>query len=81
MDQNLQHSARVDIYLLVNGRRLDVASCLGNKCTLRNPDEAAPDHAELVITVDGEERRRRVYLPQGISLESNDVELEPSRTI
>ena len=65
------------MYLLVDGQRIEVAACLENKCTLRNPRLLSPCHAELVIVVDGVERRKSVYLTSGISPDSDEIEFEP----
>jgi len=75
MTQSLQYSAELDIYLLVGCRRIEVESCFGNKCTLRTPFDIPPSYAELVIVIDGEERRRPVFLKKGISQELVEVEL------
>lgn len=74
MEQPIPHSADVTMYLEVGGTRLSVAGCLGNSCTLRTSSSRQPCYAELVIIIDGQERRKRVYLPKGISEESLDVD-------
>jgi hypothetical protein len=76
-EQLLQHSADVAIYLSANGERFEVAGCLGNKCTLRNPRNLSPCNATLVIVIDGEERQIQVYLRNGISQNSNEIEFDP----
>jgi len=74
MDPNIQYSAEVGIYLLANGQRIEVASCLDNRCRLFHPRHIPPCSAELVIVIDGHERRRPIYLENGIYLDSNEVE-------
>ncbi len=76
MNESLQYSAEVDIYLECNGERLSVASCLGDKITLKYPIEIAPCSGVLVITVDDVEKRKNVYLPYGAKKDRRQVELE-----
>lgn len=76
METSLAYSSDVDIYLIVDGKRIEVAGCLGQKCTLREVREVPPCHADLVIIIDGQERRKRVYLPNGISKDSDEVEFQ-----
>jgi len=73
--RSLPHSADLDIYLMVDCQRMEVESCFGNKCRLRSPVNIPPSHAELVIVIDGEERRRQVFLKDGISKNFPEVEL------
>ena len=76
MSQSIRHSADVDIYLIAEGRRIDVAACLGNKCRLAGRSSLPPCYAELVIVIDGQERRRPVFLSSGISEDKEQVEFE-----
>lgn len=69
-----QYSANIAIYLQANGTRLEVAGCLENTCTLRDFIELEPCNAELVIIVDGKERRKPVFLDKGITNNSKIVE-------
>ena len=69
-----QYSADIDIYLEVDGMRIDVAGCQDNICILRNAAELPPTQAVLVIIVDGKERRKPVFLELGMSLDSTTVE-------
>lgn len=81
MTQSLQYSANLDIYLLIGQTRVEVESCFGNKCTLRSNISAPPSPAELVIVIDGEERRRPVFLRNGVSPNLTEVILsEPETT-
>jgi len=72
------HSADVCIYLVANGSRIEVAGCLDNTCTLRQPQALPPCEAELVVIIDGVERRRIVRLEQGISEDSREVTFLPA---
>lgn len=62
------------MYLVANGSRIEVAGCLDNTCTLRQPQALPPCEAELVVVIDGVERRRRVSLPEGITGASSTVQ-------
>jgi hypothetical protein len=68
------HSADVRMYLVANGSRIEVAGCLDNTCTLRQPQAIPPCGAELVVIIDGVERRRRILLPEGITSKSSTVQ-------
>ena len=59
------YSAEVEIYLLIEGKRLDVAQIGGGSLIMRgNPVIAAKTPAELVIVIDGEEERQKILLCQ-----------------
>ena len=62
------------MYLVANGSRIEVAGCLDNACTLREPHALPSCEAELVVIIDGVERRRRVFLPEGITSASSTVQ-------
>jgi hypothetical protein len=76
MSDTTQHSAEVDIYLLVDGQRFEVASCLGSRCSVRNPQDLVPCRALLVISVDGQIREKPVYLRFGMSRDRREVEMD-----
>ena len=73
MDNSQIHSAEINMYLRANDSSFEVAGCLANTCTLREPADLEPCEAELVIVIDGQERRKRIFLQDGISQESKDV--------
>jgi hypothetical protein len=52
------YSAEVEIYLLIEGKRHDVAQIGGGSVI------AAKTPAELVIVIDGEEERQKILLCQ-----------------
>jgi hypothetical protein len=62
------HSADVRIHLLVNGSVLSVAQLGPRFIILRNPVDHPPCDAEIVMSIDGEESRWGVYLPDGLSV-------------
>ncbi len=65
------------MYLVANSARIEVAGCLDNTCTLRQPQALPPCEAELVVVViDSQERRWTVALPDGASSESDLVKIE-----
>ena len=61
------HSADVQIHLNVNGFTLPVGQLGPEFLILREPTEHPPAEAEIVMSVDGNERRWNVFLPEGIS--------------
>jgi hypothetical protein len=67
---NSGYSAEVQMSLLVGGHTLDVAQCLGNTCCLRQSIDSPPCEADLIIVVDGRERRKQVFLTEGLSATS-----------
>ena len=63
---------------MVGQTRLELAQVGPDHCVLRQPLDAPPSPAELVIEVDGDVRQQAVFLTQGISKTSTVVAL--SRT-
>ena len=45
------------MYLQVNDTRIDVAGCLKNVCTLRNPINLKPCEADFVIIIDEQQEQ------------------------
>jgi len=74
MSNQSSYSADVRQYLVLDGQRLDVGQCVGNRCFLRQSIDHPPCDAELVIVVDGAERRTQVFLDQGLSRTSTWVQ-------
>ena len=70
------YSAEVQIRLIVGAHSLEVASCHANGCLLRETIDAPPGEAELVIAIDGHERRKHVHLAHGLSVSSREVAFE-----
>lgn len=69
------YSADVDIKLVVGDRVLDVAQVLHEEVILRDPIDAPPGPAELVLTIDGREHRRAAELADGLSATERHVRL------
>ena len=61
------HSADVRIQLNVNGHSLNVAQLGPDFLTVRDNIEHPPTEGEIVMSIDGRERRWNVFLPEGIS--------------
>ena len=78
---NTHYSADVLMYIQCHDRRIELAGCLGNQCTLRSAVQLPPCAAELVIVIDGEEFRKQIRLPKGISIVSLIAEFEVIESI
>jgi len=77
------HSADVDLQLVVGGQAMELAQVSPTAFYLREAAASPPCAAELVVIIDGRERRQQVYLPHGISRNSREVKYsshEPART-
>jgi hypothetical protein len=61
------HSADVRIHLHVNGCSLPVAQLGPDFLILRTPADHPPADADIAMSIDGNERRWRVRLPDGIA--------------
>ncbi|HEX5176735.1 MAG TPA: hypothetical protein VFV83_06900 [Chthoniobacteraceae bacterium] len=61
------HSAEVKMRLELGDASLSVAQLGPDFLILRNPVEQAAADAVLFFSVDGNERRREIHLPEGIS--------------
>ena len=73
--QNNGHSAAVRLRLRVNGVELRVAQVGDSFLILRDQAEARPGTvADIIITVDGNQRVYPVILPEGIFSSSDFVE-------
>jgi len=60
------YSAHVEIYLLIDGKRHDVAQIGGGELILRNHVDIEPGTtATLVIVIDGNEERETIVLTAG----------------
>jgi hypothetical protein len=61
------YSSNVRGWLVVGEQRLELAQVGPDRCVLRQPLDAPPSAAELVIEIDGDVRIQPVFLPNGIS--------------
>ena len=67
------YSTIADFKLIANGTTYDVGQVSSNFIIMAHPVEIPPCEAELIITVEGDERRRQVRLPNGASSDSDWV--------
>ena len=73
MDRPQSYSATVKASLHVNGEVLNIAQVGPDFCIVRDPKELPPSKAIVMVSIDGIERSRRVYLTNGVSSESKEV--------
>ena len=69
-------SSNVRIRLIVDGRILSVAKLGPERLMLKTPENLPPCTGEVVLSVDQEESRWLVRLPDGISADSPFVRTE-----
>jgi hypothetical protein len=67
------HSAEVRIRLLLNGRSISVAQLGPDFIILREAESLPPCDAEMSLTIDGDEERWSIRLPEGLRTESKRV--------
>ncbi|HVS40180.1 MAG TPA: hypothetical protein VMS17_31770 [Gemmataceae bacterium] len=65
---SLSHSADVRIHLHVNGYALAVSQLGPQFLVLRNPVDHPPCDAEIAMSIDGQESRWAVHLPNGVQV-------------
>lgn len=70
------HSASVDIQLFVDGQRLSVGKMGPDRIMLTSALNLPACEGELALSVDGNERRWPVRLPEGASESSPFVRVE-----
>jgi hypothetical protein len=69
------HSSDVRMALAMNGHVFSVAKMGPGFVVLRNPIAHPPAEAELSLSIDGNERRWRVELVDGIAADGGDVRI------
>ena len=62
------YSANVRLHLVMGERTLELAQIGPSDIVLRTPTDLPPGDAEIVMDVDGHQRRWPVRLPQGASV-------------
>jgi hypothetical protein len=68
------YSADVEIFLLHNGKRFEVAQIGGGSLILREPAPIpAGTHVNLVIRIDGHEVEEKIYLAESAELSEKAV--------
>ncbi len=63
-----RYSAEVTLRLLIDDRCLRIGQVGPDMLILRDRLDTTTTNATLVITVDGNERRQEIVLPQGLSM-------------
>lgn len=63
-----RYSAEVTICLLIDGQELQISQVGPSTFILRDQIDTATTNATLIITVDGNERRQQIVLPQGLTV-------------
>lgn len=67
MSDSNGYSSTICGWLVANGHRLALAQVGPDYCIVRDSVATPPTEAELIINIDGNERRKRVFLSAGIS--------------
>jgi hypothetical protein len=67
------------MHLTINGDQFDVGQLGMDFVILKDPVEHAPGEAELYLSIDGQDSRRRVYLSEGLCPECNKTRISPPR--
>jgi hypothetical protein len=67
------YSADVRMELRLNGSVLTISHLGPDYLILARPVDHPPAPAEIIVSIDGNQRRRAVYLPAGLSTESRRV--------
>jgi hypothetical protein len=75
MQANLGHSAEISMSLIVGGKRLAVRGAGPTELVLAKP---APSQAELIVTIDGDERNSLINVLGNGDSESVFVEYSSS---
>jgi hypothetical protein len=75
---NLGHSAEISMSLIVGGKRLAVRGAGPTELVLAKPTRIAPSQAELIVTIDGDERNSLINVVGNGDSESVFVEYSSS---
>lgn len=77
-DPNKSHiSDGVSMYLEANGRTLEVADYVWDRCLVRAVEQWAPCEADLVVIMDDMVFSKRVFLADGVHAGSTTVKMRP----
>jgi hypothetical protein len=71
--QGLGYSADVRMKLRINGSVLDIGQLGPDFIILDKPLPHPPSEAEIAVSINGHERRWKVYLPDGIATDSTET--------
>ncbi|HEY2411559.1 MAG TPA: hypothetical protein VGI40_04925 [Pirellulaceae bacterium] len=72
-DNSSGYSTHVELFLILNGRQIELGQVGSEHCTLRHPEDFPPSQGEIVTIVDGDETRIPVFFPNGASAASRRV--------
>jgi hypothetical protein len=73
MQAAVASSAEVQMNLRLNGSTFSISHMGPNFIRLGNPAEHAPTEAEIVLIIDGHEKRWPVHLPEGLRLDHGRI--------
>jgi hypothetical protein len=71
------HSAIVRIELRLHGQVLPIGQLGPDFLMLKDPVDHGPADGEILLSIDGDERRWRVRLPEGISAHERHTKIAP----
>lgn len=78
ISRSVAHSAVVRMYLVISSQRIGVAQVGPDFMILDEPMELPAGRGELVVEVDGNERRRVVNLPDGLRASEMRTQIAPA---
>jgi hypothetical protein len=70
------HSAQVEMTLIVNDVSYRVRSLGPDYVFLEKSGDHAPVQGTLVIEIDGDEQRKHIFLPKGLSKNEREASIE-----
>jgi hypothetical protein len=77
--RNGGHSAQVRMELFLDGQVLPIAQFGPDFLILEKPADHSPTNGEILMSIDGHERRWTVYLPDGLVAGQLKTRIAPSR--
>ncbi len=60
------HSAKIEMHLRVNGQTFSIGQLGPDFLILDDPADHPPARGEVMVSIDGRERRWSVWLPEGV---------------
>jgi hypothetical protein len=73
------YSADVRMELRLQDRVLSIAQLGPDFLILEEPVEHPPAQAEILVSIDGRERRWMVYLPDGLTVGARETRIAPGQ--
>jgi hypothetical protein len=71
-------SADVRMHLSINGHVLTIGQLGPDFIILRDPIDHPPTRAEITVSIDGQEQRWPIHLPDGITVTAVQTSIAPS---